>query len=51
MYIPPFTCGVLLTIIVEVGIAILYSMIKDVKERKHNGKENRVSKQGNNNKH
>lgn len=28
-----------------------YNMIKDVKERKHNGKESRVSERGNNNKH
>ena len=37
MYISPFVCGILATILVEIGLCILYGIIKGIKENK-NGK-------------
>lgn len=53
MYIPPFTLGVIATILAEVGLAIIYNIIRDIKEGIKNakGKEIRVPKQSSNDKH
>ena len=45
MYIPPFTCGVLLTVMTEIGLCIIYGIVKTVKEMAKDRKEKKNGKE------